>query len=67
MIDHDRDLSFVKEGLQHGPVLNLLFVILSISKTMHLNVTREVTREDLCHQETIVESSANILDRVWQV
>ena len=34
---------------------------------MHLDVLREVAREDLCHKEAIVEGSADIFDGVAQI
>jgi hypothetical protein len=39
------------------PVVLLLLIVLSVFKGMHLDVTGEISAEDLCNEESVVERS----------
>ena len=51
----DGDLPPLEEDLELLPVVLLLLVVLRVLKRVHLDVLGEVTRENLCNQEAIVE------------
>ena len=56
VVDHDGNLSLGEEQLQLLPVVFLLLIAFCVVKTVHLNFSREVTREHLSHEEAVVES-----------
>jgi hypothetical protein len=55
VLNDDRDLPPLEEDLELLPVVLLLLVVLCVLKRVHLDVLGEVTRENLCNQEAIVE------------
>lgn len=55
VLNDDGDLPPLEEDLELLPVVLLLLVVLCVLKRVHLNVLGEVTRENLCNQEAIVE------------
>ena len=65
--DHNWNFSSLKKELQLLPIVFLFRIIFGVIKTMHLNFRWEVAREDLSNEESIVESSADIFDRVGEI
>lgn len=55
VLNDDGDLPTLEEDLELLPVVLLLLVVLRVLKRVHLDVLREVTRENLCNQEPVVE------------
>ena len=65
--DHDWNFSSLEKELQLLPVVFLFRIIFGVIKTVHLNLRREVAREDLSNKESIVESSSDVFNRVGEI
>ena len=65
--DHNWNFSSLEKELQLLPIVFLFRIIFGVIKTMHLNFRWEVAREDLSDEESIVESSTDVFDRVGEI
>ena len=65
--DHNWNFSSLEKELQLLPIVFLFRIIFGVIKTMHLNFRWEVAREDLSNEESIVECSADVFDRVGEI
>ena len=67
VVNHNRNFSSLEEQLELLPVVLLLRVVFGVIERMHLDFGWEVSREDLSHEETVVERSPDVLYRVGQI
>ena len=65
--NHDWNFSSLEKELQLLPIVFLFRIIFGVIKTMHLNFRWEVSREDLSNEESVVESSTDVFDRVGEI